>query len=60
MLKAERQQLVYSICAENGSTSVKDISEQLGVSEMTARRDLTELAAAGKVVRIHGGARMPG
>ena len=29
MLKAERQQLVYSICAENGSTSVKDISEQL-------------------------------
>lgn len=60
MLKAERLQLVYSICAENGSASVKDISEQLGVSEMTARRDLTELAAAGKVVRIHGGARMPG
>ena len=34
----------------------KDISRELGLSEDTIRRDLRELAAEGKLQRVHGGA----
>ncbi len=40
-----------------GIITVNDIIENLKVSDMTARRDLDELEAAGKLVRIHGGAQ---
>ena len=59
MLKVERHQALLELCAEHGSASVKEISDALGVSEMTVRRDLSELANMGKLVRVHGGARMP-
>ena len=55
MLKVERHQALLELCA----ASVKEISDALGVSEMTVRRDLSELANMGKLVRVHGGARMP-
>lgn len=58
MLKVERHQALLELCAEHGSASVKEMSDALGVSEMTVRRDLTELANMGKLVRVHGGARM--
>ncbi|WP_204574070.1 DeoR family transcriptional regulator [Collinsella intestinalis] len=37
--------------------SVKEIVDALGVSDMTVRRDLEELAGTGEVIRVHGGAR---
>lgn len=37
--------------------TVKDLISQLGVSDMTIRRDLDELADSGKLIRIHGGAQ---
>ena len=40
-----------------GTVSVKEIVDALGVSDMTVRRDLEELAGAGEVIRVHGGAR---
>ena len=33
-----------------------DLSEQLNVSDDTIRRDIKELAAEGKLIRVHGGA----
>jgi DeoR/GlpR family transcriptional regulator of sugar metabolism len=39
-----------------GAVSVKALSETLGVSEMTIRRDLDRLASLGYLRRIHGGA----
>lgn len=39
-----------------GSVSVVDLARWLAVSEMTIRRDLTDLEKAGLVRRVHGGA----
>lgn len=57
MLKNERQAALLELCAENGSVSVRQIVNALGVSEMTVRRDFDELAKTGKVARVHGGIR---
>ena len=57
MIKAERQDRVRQLLEEQGTVSVKEISDELGVSDMTIRRDLEELAALGEIERVHGGAR---
>lgn len=57
MIKAERQDRVRQLLEEQGTVSVKDISDALGVSDMTIRRDLEELASLGEIERVHGGAR---
>lgn len=57
MIKAERQAAIQGIVERQGSASVKDIAEELAVSEMTVRRDLMELSQAGDLERVHGGAR---
>lgn len=36
--------------------SVSELSQRLGVSEMTVRRDLDALEGQGLVRRVHGGA----
>ena len=41
---------------EGGSVSVTEIARELGVSEMTVRRDLTDLERNGLLERVHGGA----
>lgn len=51
-----RQQKILARLAEHGEASVADLSAQFGVSEMTVRRDIIQLAAAGLLVRTHGGA----
>ena len=43
MIKAERQDKVRQLLEEQGTVSVKEISDALGVSDMTIRRDLEEL-----------------
>ena len=40
----------------SGSTHVTDLAHDFGVSEMTVRRDLRELAREGKIERVRGGA----
>lgn len=57
MLKAERQDAIQRLCDALGTVTVRQIAEELEVSEMTVRRDLEELSGAGRVVRVHGGAR---
>lgn len=39
---------------------VADLAEKFGVSLMTVRRDIEVLEEAGKVEKIHGGAKLPG
>lgn len=57
MLKRERLMLLLEMVNQNSIMTVKDLITQLGVSDMTIRRDLDELADSGKLVRIHGGAQ---
>ena len=57
MIKAERQDRVRELIDRQGTVSVKEIADALGVSEMTVRRDLEELASLGELERVHGGAR---
>lgn len=57
MIKAERQSRIKKLLETNGTVSVKEVSDFLGVSDMTVRRDLEELSAAGVLERVHGGAR---
>lgn len=57
MLKSERQDSIARLVDERGTVSVREVSDLLSVSEMTIRRDLEELSSAGRVVRVHGGAR---
>ena len=42
--------------AATGAVQVSAIAEELGVSDMTIRRDLIDLENAGRLARIHGGA----
>jgi len=55
-LPAERQQLIINILKKDFSTRSSSLSELLGVSEMTIRRDLDTLEQSGLVERTHGGA----
>lgn len=54
MIKAERQDRLMRLIESQGTVSVKEIVDALGVSDMTVRRDLEELAGAGEVIRVHG------
>ena len=55
MLKEERLNAIVS-SRSKGAIKVTEIMERLNVSDMTVRRDLTELEAAGRLKRVHGGA----
>lgn len=39
-----------------GSVSVRALSREMGISEITVRRDLAQLERDGKLLRVHGGA----
>lgn len=51
-----RQQQILEQLARRGEASIAELSARFDVSEMTIRRDLNQLAAAGVIVRTHGGA----
>lgn len=56
MLTKHRKQLLIEQLRKNGQVIAKDMSEKFDLSEDTIRRDLRELAAEGKLLRVHGGA----
>jgi DeoR/GlpR family transcriptional regulator of sugar metabolism len=56
MSQETRQKRICELLARRGECSIEEMVRRLGVSGMTVRRDLTALAAAGKVIRTHGGA----
>ena len=57
MLKTERHDTIVEMCRARGTVTVREIAEILGVSDMTVRRDLTELSEEGRLVRFRGGAK---
>lgn len=56
MLRETRHEKLLSILGDEGVLPVREIAKRLGVSEATARRDLTELGRAGRLTRVYGGA----
>lgn len=56
LMETTRHRRIEQLLEEQGECSVSGMAAQLGVSEMTIRRDLQALAAAGRIVRSHGGA----
>jgi len=55
-LKEERQKLILDALQENNRVTVPELSQRFGTSEVTIRRDLSKLAAGGKLIRTHRGA----
>src|SRR5882672_4523305 len=56
MLTTHRKQQILSILKRQGQVIAKEVSQSMGVSEDTIRRDLRELAGEGLLQRVHGGA----
>jgi DeoR/GlpR family transcriptional regulator of sugar metabolism len=56
----ERRQEILRWLEQQGRVSVTELSQQLGVSEVTIRNDLQALADQHLVIRTHGGAIAPG
>jgi DeoR/GlpR family transcriptional regulator of sugar metabolism len=56
MLTTQRKKLILSRLADEGQILAKELAREFRTSEDTIRRDLRELARAGKLQRVHGGA----
>lgn len=56
MLPKQRQALILERVRQDGGVRVSDLVDELGVSDMTIRRDLELLAEQGLVDKVHGGA----
>jgi DeoR/GlpR family transcriptional regulator of sugar metabolism len=56
MLIEQRKQHILNILRRDGQVIAKTLSQELGLSEDTIRRDLRELAREGLLQRVHGGA----
>lgn len=55
MLKKERHSFIMKQINLHNRVLSSDLSQQLGVSEDTIRRDLNELDETGKILKVHGG-----
>jgi DeoR/GlpR family transcriptional regulator of sugar metabolism len=60
MLAAQRHKLIVEELRREGAVRVSELTGLLAVSEMTVRRDLDALAAAGVLEKVHGGATLRG
>lgn len=56
MLTSQRKQYILEVLNREGQIIAKKLSQELGLSEDTIRRDLRELAQDGLLQRVHGGA----
>ncbi|MCM0639899.1 DeoR/GlpR family DNA-binding transcription regulator [Cellulomonas wangsupingiae] len=59
MLATQRRERILAEVRAHGAARVADLVVALGVSDMTVRRDIAELAREGLVRRVHGGAVAP-
>jgi len=59
MSQTFRQPEILEIARREGKVVVEDLAERFDVTVQTIRRDLTELADAGRLQRVHGGAVLP-
>lgn len=56
MLARQRQAYILDRVREDGAVRVTDLARELGVSDMTVRRDLELLHQRGLLEKVHGGA----
>ncbi len=56
LIPAERHEYILNLIRQNRTVRVSTLSEALGVSEITIRRDLEKLEEQGLLERTHGGA----
>ncbi len=56
MLKKERQEFILHQLNLHNKILCADLSNKMGVSDDTIRRDLQELAQQDKIIKVHGGA----
>lgn len=56
MLARQRQARILERVREDGAVRVADLVRELGVSDMTIRRDLESLSDRGLLDKVHGGA----
>ena len=56
MLKKERQEFILHQLNLHNKILCADLSNKMGVSDDTIRRDLQELAQQDKLIKVHGGA----
>lgn len=55
----ERRKAIHGQLLRTGTAQVVRLAAELGVSEVTIRRDLAEMEREGKLMRYHGGAVLP-
>ena len=60
MLIEERRQYIVAQAQQHGRVLVEELSESLGISRITIRKDLDYLQNRGALQRTHGGALLPG
>ena len=58
MLTQERHLQILAQLEEKGTVSVAQLTQLLGASESTVRRDLIALDRLGKLHKVHGGATL--
>lgn len=56
MLTQERHQMILTLLGEKRAITVSELTETLGASEATVRRDLNTLHEMGRLCKVHGGA----
>lgn len=56
----DRRERILAHLSAHNRASVGDLSQLLGVSEVTVRKDLDQLEAQGVLTRVHGGAVVSG
>ncbi len=54
-----RRARILALVREQGQVSVEDLAEAFDASHETIRRDLSQLAEAGSLQKVHGGAKLP-
>jgi DeoR/GlpR family transcriptional regulator of sugar metabolism len=60
VLAQQRQERILSELRRSGAVRVAELTDLLGVSDMTIRRDLEQLAGEGVARKVHGGAVLAG
>lgn len=59
MHAAERERLIFDALQRHGFVSYRELEARLSASPATIRRDLARLEEAGRIARVHGGAKLP-
>lgn len=59
MSQSFRHPEILELARRSGKVTVEQLAEHFGVTLQTIRRDLTDLADAGRLERVHGGAILP-